>query len=140
MRPSLYEGYVFLVALASVAGALVCLFGGLHALIGVAQPDWLMRDYAWAYHQTNDRFWEHTGRRHDSDSVWSNQPARPPEDELTRRRLESFEIERATVRHDGWVALVMFGVGLGVSLVMFAVHWRLAWAFRPPRGQALPGA
>jgi hypothetical protein len=131
VRTSLYEGYIFLVTLASMAGALVCVFGGLYAAIGVGQPDWVMRDHAWALHQSNDRYWEFTGRRHEPDSSWSNKSARPPEDELTRRRLESLEVERGSVRRDSWAALVMFGAGLLVSLVMFAIHWRLARTFRP---------
>jgi hypothetical protein len=133
MRPSLYEVYVHLVALAALAGGVVCVLGGLYAAIGVVVPDWLMRDHAWAYHQTNDRYWEWIGRGRETNAGWVGGPTRPPEDELTRRRLESLEVERGAVRRDGWVALVMYGAGLAISVVLFRVHWRLARAFRPPR-------
>jgi len=126
------------VSLAALAGTIVCVLGGLYAVIEVATPDLTMKDYAWAYHQTNDRYWQMAGLRHDSNTGRAEPDARPPEDELTRRRLESFEVERGTVRREGWVALLMFATGLAISVAMFRVHWRLARAFRPPRSDPLP--
>jgi hypothetical protein len=138
VRTSLCEGYVFLVTLVSMAGALVCVFGGLYAAIGVVCPDWLMRDPVWALHQSNDQFWDYKGRAYEASSGWLGRNARPPEEELTRRRLESYEVEKAAIRRDSWVMLVMYGVGVAISLVMFAGHWRLARTFRPPPRQPGP--
>jgi hypothetical protein len=138
-RPtSLYECYVFLICLLALGGIIVCLLGGLYSAVGVLYPDGLMREHEWEWHQTNDRYWEWTGRRSASDSGWFGRSARPPEDELTRRRTESYEVARDGVRRDSWVMFVMYGVGLGVSLVMFAVHWRLAKAFRLPPERSVP--
>ena len=131
MRPSLYEVYVHLVSLAALGGAVVSVLGGLYAALGVALPDWVMRDHDWEYHQTNDRYWDIVGRRHESSAGWVERSVRPPDEELTRRRLESLEVERGSVRRDSGAALVMYGAGLGISVAMFAVHWRLARAFRP---------
>jgi hypothetical protein len=140
MRPSLYEVYVLLVSLASLGGTIVSLFGGLYASIGVVHPDSVIRDHDWTYHQTNDRYWERTRPRIQTDVGWVEQATRPSEDELNRRRMESFEVERGSVRRDSWVALVMYGVGFAISLALFGVHWRLARPFRRNREQPAPTA
>ena len=140
MRPSLYEVYVLLVSLASLGGTIVSLLGGLYASIGLVHPDWVMRDHDWAYHQTNDRYWERTRPRIESEVGRPEKAARPSEDELNHRRMESFEVERGSVRRDSWVALVMYGVGLGISLTLFGVHWRLAGPFRSNRQRPAPTA
>jgi hypothetical protein len=129
MRPSLYEVYVHLVSLAALAGGIICVLGGLYAGIGVVHPDAVMKDHEWEYHQANDRYWEWTDRRH-TDSGWAARAGRPSDEELTRRRLESLEIKRGSVRRESWVSLIMFGAGLLISLVMFTVHWRLGRTFR----------
>jgi hypothetical protein len=135
MRTSLYELYVFSICLISLAGTIVCLLGGLYAVLGIAEPDWLMRDHVWAQHQSNDLYWQRTGYRRESDG-WLAKTARPSEEELTRRRMESYEVERRSVRRECWLLLYMYGAGLAVSLVLFSVHWRLARAFRPGRVDA----
>jgi hypothetical protein len=136
MRTSLYELYVFTICFISLAGTIVCLLGGLYAALGIAEPDWLMDDRVWTLHQSNDRYWQGTGYRHESDSGWLAKTTRPSEEELTRRRMESFEVERRSVRRESWLLLYMYGAGLAVSLVLFAVHWRLMRAFRPARTDA----
>ena len=139
-RPtSLYECYVFLICFLALGGMIVCLLGALYSAVGVVYPDGLLEEHKWLLHQSNDRFWEWTRPRSESEFGWLGRPARPPADELTRRRTESFEVARSGVRRDSWVMLVMFGVGLGLSLALFAIHWRLARAFRlPPAGAPAP--
>jgi hypothetical protein len=90
----------------------------------------MMNDYQWAYHQSNDRYWEYIVPRHRSTNDPEEKPPRPSEDELTRRRTESFDVERRNVRRGSQMELVMYGAGLGISLAMFAVHWRLGRAYR----------
>ena len=137
-RPtSLYECYVFLICFLGLGGMLVCLFGALYSALGVVNPDWLLRENEWVLHQTNDRYWEWTRPRSESSFSWFGRSARPPEDELTRRRTESFEVARGGVRRDSWLMFVMWAVGLGVSVALFAIHWRLAQAFRPQPTQPI---
>jgi hypothetical protein len=127
---SLYEFYILLVCLCSLIGLVATLFWLFFAVLSWLDPE-LMTGYAYADYQTNEQFWEcryRYYRRAQDDAV------KPSDEELTRKRLTSYDALLEGRRRFGKQFTLLNAFGVLLSGVVFATHWRLV---RRARAEAI---
>jgi hypothetical protein len=113
-------------ALAVCFAAVVCLVISIsiagYSVIQIADPELTINSYKYDKYNSNDSFWETKhGRSKDQGAV-----QRPPEDQLTKQRLEELRTELRGEKRSGLQSLIhalMFAV---VGAVTLLIHWRIA--------------
>ncbi len=124
MRRSLYELYTLLICLGSLIGLVATLCWLLYGVLAWSDPELtVVGSYAYADHRTNEQFWESRSRRHGQQK---DDPVKPSEAEITRKRLASYESLLEGERRLGKMITIMNGFGFVLSSVLFTIHWRLA--------------
>ncbi|HKB37732.1 MAG TPA: hypothetical protein VKD72_14895 [Gemmataceae bacterium] len=123
MRRSLYELYTLLVCLGSLIGIVATLCWLLFGVLAWSDPELTVSSYDYANHQTNEQFWESRSRRHGQQK---DDPVKPSEEEITGKRLASYQSLLEGQRRFGKMLTILNGFGLVLSSVLFTIHWRLA--------------
>jgi hypothetical protein len=73
-------------------------------------------------HQSNDAFWNNCDQ-YDSKE---NEKKRPAEDELTKRRLDSYHQALQSERRDAFQGITKAIIVILIDIVFFFAHWRIA--------------
>ncbi len=114
-------------ALAVCFAAVVCLvisagIGG-YAIIRIIQPQLTLEKWHYEQHQSNDAFWQ--SRRYGTTEDRKLE-GRPTEDELTKRRVESFARALTAERRYGMQTLIQSAMFFLAGAISLFVHWRIA--------------
>lgn len=130
MRKTVLEMYAALVCFSMVTCFTVALGIILYGVVAYVNPALTMNTPGYEAFQSNDRFWRAEasmggpsfmpGTRPPEATV----PARPSEDELTRRRLEAYDMALQSERRGALQSFLRWGIAALVSLLAFSFHWR----------------
>jgi len=113
-------------ALAVCFAAVVCLVISVsvvgYSIIRIVNPALTMPSYNYNRYQTNDRFWDSIRSRAEDQSTVK----RPPEQDLTKQRLEALTIDLEGEKRDGLQSLIRALMFVVVGAVVLLLHWRIA--------------
>jgi hypothetical protein len=113
------EIYALSVCFAAVISLVISTGIAGYAIIKIAAPHLTMSSYDYDRLQTNDAFWVKI-------ASCSKEAGRPGEEELTKRRLEAFDLELQSERREGLQSLVQCLIFILVSGAVLIVHWQIA--------------
>ena len=74
-------------------------------------------------HQSNDAFWNNCDQRRDGKK---DDKKIPGEEDLTKRRIESYQTSLKSERRDAFQTLTKSSIVIIIDMVFFFVHWRIA--------------
>lgn len=123
MKKSILEIYALAVCFAAIACFAIALGVAIYNAIQVINPEFTMSAYEYDRHQSNDAFWKGRHNVYDTDK---REQKRPPEEELTKLRLESYQQGLKSERRNAFQSLTKAVIIMIIDIVFFAVHWRIA--------------
>ena len=92
-------------------------------MIRVIWPGLTLEKWDHNQHQSNDAFWN---SRRSGTAEERKQEQRPSEEDLTKRRHESFDRALAVERRDGVQTLIQSAIFFFAGAISLFVHWRIA--------------
>ncbi len=122
MRSKL-EVYALAVCFAAVVCLVISAGIGGYAFIRIIQPELTQKKWDYEQHQSNDAFWQ--SRRYGT-AEERKLEQRPAEEDLTKRRLESFNRALTAERRDGVQTLIQCAMFFLAGAISLFVHWRIA--------------
>jgi hypothetical protein len=129
MKRTALEIYALTVCFFTVACFVISLGIGLYSAIQAAAPEFTLSQWTYQNHQTNDAFWQggQGGVRSAPPPPYAsmeNKP-RPPEAELTKQRLESYNRAVKGEQRSAMQTLVKALIVILIDIGVFLVHWRI---------------
>ncbi len=125
MKKAILEIYALAVCFAAITCFVIAAGVGLYALIGTLNPEFTLESWQYDRHQSNDAFWSSAPPPIPFDGKGEKR-VRPPEQELTRQRNESYQLVIRAERRDRMQTLVQVIIILLIDIVVFMIHWRIA--------------
>ena len=131
MKKTSLEAYALFVCLVCLGVGAISLATATYDIVQISNPELTLDSYTHRKHQTNDAYWEGTssfsseGRREEK--------KRPQEDELTKKRVESFQLALSEEQRDGKKSLVSAIIAIVIASMVLLVHWRVAKYARKER-------
>lgn len=126
MKKTILEIYALAVCFFSVV-ALVVIFGiGCYSTISFVNPEFTLNSFAYTRHQSNDSFWAGCSGSWECGSAGEKKGVRPPELELSKLRLASFQRDLFSEERAGLQSIVRCLIGLICTSLVFLLHWFLA--------------
>ena len=122
MKKSILEIYALAVCFATIVCFVVTLGIALFDVIQIAQPEFTLSSHEFNRHQSNDAFWNSCGQYESKEK----DKKRPAEDELTKRRMESYRQALQSEKRDAFQGITKAIIILLIDTVFFVVHWRIA--------------
>lgn len=122
MRRSVLEIYALAVCFVTVVCLIVSLGIGIYSIVEVANPAFTLDSHDFLRHQSNDAYWSNPPMIPLDDK---GNRIRPPEQELTRQRLESYTRALRIEQRGGLQTLTKVFIVILIDLIVFGVHWRL---------------
>jgi hypothetical protein len=122
MKKSILEIYALAVCFATIVCFVVALGVALYDVIQIANPEFTLSSYEYNRHQSNDAFWNNCSQYDSKDK----DKKRPPEDELTKRRMEGYRQAVQSERRNAFQGITMASIIILIDIVFFVVHWRIA--------------
>ncbi len=119
MKKSLLEIYALAVCLATIVCFIISLGIGIYDIVEIVNPEFTMSSYVYERHQTNDDFWKNK-------CSGDKEKPRPPEDELTRQREESYQRAIKSEKRDASQSLTQILIVLIINALVFIIHWKIA--------------
>ncbi len=119
MKKSIVVIYALAVCFATIVCFVVSLGIGIYDIVEVMNPEFTMKSYAYEKHQTNDAFWEW---KYSCDK----KKPRPPEEELTKQREESFQREIKSEQRGAFQSLTQILIILVINVLVYIIHWKIA--------------
>ena len=92
----------------------------IYSIVSVVAPKLTLPSWEYSKHQSNDEF---IASRTDSEN-FSNKDM--TEQEITRKRDESYRIALKAEHRDGIQSIIQFSIVLLIQIILFVVHWKLA--------------
>lgn len=117
MKKTILEIYALAVCFFTVACFVITLGIALYDVIKVAAPEFTLKAYQYDQHQSNDAFKRHIPEK-ERDSI--------SDEELTKRREESYAQTIRSEQHQGKQSLVQMGIIMFIDIIVFMFHWVLA--------------
>lgn len=127
MKRSILEIYALAVCFVTLICFVVALGIGIYDLIQIMNPAFTLNPYEYERHQSNEGFQVAPSRelRGLSPAVPAEE-ARPSEEEIARRREESYQAALRSEKRRGLQSLTIVAIVMVIDLSVFAVHWLLA--------------
>ena len=116
MKRSLVEIYALAVCFITVTCFAIAAGIAIYDLVQISSPEITLHSHRFETHQSNEAF-----RNSYTSSVKGLS-----ENEVTKRREESFRSALNSERRDGWQSLLRMGIFMLVSVIFFVFHWLLA--------------
>ncbi len=123
MKKSILEVYALAVCFATIVCFVVALGVAIYDIIQISSPEFTLSSYEYNRHQSNDVFWERYKYGYDNRD---KEMQRPPEEMLTKQRLESYHQVIKAERRDAFQSLTLSSIILVIDVIVFLVHWRVA--------------
>ena len=127
MKKTILEIYALTVCFVTVICFIVALGIGFYSLVQISSPSFTLDSWQYNQHQTNDSFWN-TGSTYPMPMPMGGEEKkkeRPPESELTKQRLESYERVVEVEQHSGLQTLVKVMIVIFINITVFYAHWRI---------------
>lgn len=109
---SLIQLYALAVCFCALMCLVIALGIGLYDLVRIAVPDFTLSQ---SYYVTNDQY-----------LLYNPEKKGLPVDELTRQREELHQQSLVGERKGGGQSLVFAAIIVGIDIVVYAIHWRIA--------------
>jgi hypothetical protein len=122
MKKSILEIYALAVCFATVVCFVIALGVALFDVIQIAKPAFTLNSQEYNRHQSNDAFWNNYGQ-YDPDK---KDKKRPADEELTKRRLDSYQQVLQSERRDAFQGITKAVIIIIIDIVFFMAHWRIA--------------
>jgi hypothetical protein len=122
MKKSILEIYALAVCFATVVCLVIALGVALFEVIQIAAPEFTLNSQEYNRHQSNDAFWNNCGQ-YDSEK---KDKKRPSDEELTKRRLESYRQAIQSERRDAFQGITKAVIVIFIDIIFFFAHWRIA--------------
>ena len=119
MKRSLIEIYALAVCFVTVSCLAVAMGIALYDLVQIAYPEITLYSHQYERHQSNASF--RASYQNDAKDL-----AALSEDQVTKRREESYRSVLNGERRDGWQSLLRMAIVMLIDVLFFVVHWRLA--------------
>jgi len=123
MKKSILEVYALAVCFATIVCFAVALGVAIYDGVRITHPDFTMNSSKYDEHQSNDAFFKNNKFRYSDKERNYN---RPPDDQLTKERIESYQTAFKSERRDGFQSLTICLIIIIIDIVIFLIHWRLA--------------
>ena len=122
MKKSILEIYALAVCFATVVCFVIALGIAIFDVIQIASPEFTLSSHEYDRHQSNDAFWSNCNQ-YDADK---KDKKRPADEELAKRRLESYRQVIQAERRDAFQGITKALIIIIIDIVFFIVHWRIA--------------
>jgi hypothetical protein len=123
LKKSLLELYALAVCFTTIVCFVVALGIAIYDIIRIVSPEFTLSSYEYDRHQNNDAFWK--GYKCGYDKL-GKEMQRPPEEELTKQRLESYQVEVKSEQRSGYQGMTKSVIVLIIDILVFIVHWQIA--------------
>lgn len=123
MKKSILEIYALAVCFATVVCFVVAAGIAIYNAIEIITPEFTLSAHEYNRHQSNDAFWKNCDNSYDNDK---KENKRPPEEELTKRRLESYQQVIKSERRAAFQSLTKTAIVIILDIIFFVAHWRIA--------------
>ncbi len=123
MKKSILEVYALAVCFAAIVCSAVALGVAIYSGIEIISPEFTISAQEYNRHQSNDAFWKGCRSVYGADK---REEKRPPEEELTKLRLESYQQALKSERRNAFISLTKAIIIIIIDIVFFVVHWRIA--------------
>jgi hypothetical protein len=121
LKKTLLEIYALAVCFVTVVCFVVALGMALYSLVGIASPEFTLDTWKYEQHQTNDAFFNSPVGH----GCCDEKKVRPGEQELTRRRTESYAVAIAAERRENVQTLVKTLIVMVIDALVFFGHWAI---------------
>ncbi len=123
MKKSLLELY----ALAVCFAAVICFVSSsgiaLYSVVAIINPEFTISAFEYKQYQSNDTYWQ----QHKYEfATKGREIQRPPEDELTKKRKEGYELAVIAEKRSGLQTLTKTLIVIMIDIVVFLIHWLIA--------------
>lgn len=122
MKKSILEIYALAVCFATIGCFVIALGIAIFDVIQITNPEFTLSSHEYNRHQSNDAFWTNSNK-YDNDK---KNKKRPSDEELTKRRLESYRQAIQSERRDAFQGITKALIIIIIDVVFFMVHWRIA--------------
>jgi len=123
MKKSILEIYALAVCFAAIVCSAIALGVAIYNVIEINNPKFTISAQEYNRHQSNDSFWKGCSNVY---GVGKKEEKRPPEEELTKLRLESYQQALKSERRNAFQSLTKTIIIIIIDIVFFVVHWRIA--------------
>lgn len=124
MKKTILEIYALAVCFATIVCFVVALGVAIYDVVQIANPEFTMNSYEYNRHQSNDAFLMNYSRGYPGQEKEKQQ--RPPEEELTKQRLESYQQAIKSEQRNAVQSLTTSSIILVIDVIFFLVHWQMA--------------
>jgi hypothetical protein len=122
MKKTILEIYALAVCFATIVCFVIALGIALYDVIQIAKPEFTLSSHEYNRHQSNDAFWNSCNQY----NYKEKDKKRPTEDELTKRRMESYHQALQSERRDAFQGTTKAIIILFIDILFFVTHWRIA--------------
>lgn len=119
MKKTLLEIYALAVCFVTVVCFAVALGIGVYDVIQIISPEFTLDSYKFEQHQSNEAFLKARDCNKKDKTVFS-------EEDLTKKRIESYQIAIKMERRDGLQSLSRAIIIILIDIIIFLLHWRIA--------------
>jgi hypothetical protein len=123
MKRSLLELYALSVCFIIVTCFVVATGVAIYNIVRVANPEFTLSSYEYKKYQNNDEFWKSYSCGYGSKE---KDMQRPPEETLTKQRLEGYPLAIASERRNASQTLTISSIIVMINVVVFLIHWHIA--------------
>jgi hypothetical protein len=123
MKKSLLEIYALAVCFIIVVCFVVAIGVAIYDIVKISKPEFTLSSYEYKRHQNNDEFWRSYKMGYENRD---KDLQRPPEEILTKQRLESYPLTIMAERRDAFQSLTKSTIILIINVLVFLVHWQIA--------------
>jgi hypothetical protein len=122
LKKSILEVYAMAVCFVCVLCFVVSAGLAMYGLVGMANPEFTMSSWTYGQHQTNDAF---VAGPPEFPRIGEGEQRRerPPEAELTQKRVDSFARAIASERRASAQTVVKTVIVMLIDLLVFLFHW-----------------
>lgn len=122
MKKTILEVYALAVCFAAIVCSVIVLGIAIFDVIQIMKPEFTMNSHEYNRHQSNNAFWERSGACDNKDK----EKQRPNEEELTKRRLASFQQTIKTEQRAALQSITIATIILIIDIILFLIHWKIA--------------
>lgn len=119
MKRSLLEIYALAVCFVTVTCFAIATGFAIYDIVQIFAPEITLHSGQYELHQSNAAF--RNSYHPDPKAI-----AALPEEEITKRRQDSYISALSAERRDGWQSLLRMAIVMVIDVVFFIVHWQLA--------------
>lgn len=126
MKKTILEIYGLAICFITVICFMVVSGIAIYKLLAVAKPDFTLDSWQYSMHQSNDAYWSQRSMPPPMAEPLPKKLERPPENELTRQREDSYRRVLAAEQRDSFQTLVKCLIVLLIDAAAFMMHWVIA--------------